>query len=305
MSFGVSASGDGVHALRAWGAVSAVASAFTAACPLVAPPAPQNLTAGTATETSIPLSWDALAGATKYRVEYRVADSGDAWTEDDAAITGPSHTVDDLSCGMAYEFQVSAYGDGTTYTMAWGAGSAMQTASTSYCRIWTATLAVGTKAGNAGYSLWSGMGALSPTEMSLGGMANVVQFLVIYDGEVNLGLDELFTTGFVLSIGGDGGAEFRSADATLGQSLASHQFIWANPGLGWSDGDEVTVMMMLAAPAPQNLVAGTVTDGSVPLSWNAVAGATTYRVEYREGRPGRVDAGGRDHHGHEPHGGRP
>ena len=140
---------------------------------LPAPPAPTNLAAGTATRTSVPLTWDALTGAAKYRVENRPGDSG-AWTEHDDDIGGTSHTVDGLSCGTSHQFRVTAYGNGTTYAAAWGTASAVLTASTSA----------------------SGCTVPSP-------------------------------------------------------------------------------------PAPTNLAAGTVTDRSVPLSWNAVANATKYRVEYR------------------------
>ena len=140
---------------------------------LPAPPAPTNLAAGTATRTSVPLTWDALTGAAKYRVENRPGDSG-AWTEHDDDIGGTSHTVDGLSCGTSHQFRVTAYGNGTTYAAAWGTASAVLTASTSA----------------------SGCTLPSP-------------------------------------------------------------------------------------PAPGNLTAGTVTDSSVPLSWNAVAHATKYRVEYR------------------------
>ena len=96
------------------------------------PAAPANLTAGTVTGVSVPLSWDAVTGAAKYRVEYRLGDP-DAWTVDDEALTGTSHTVDELSCGTSYEFRVSAYGDGTTAAAAWGTASDVQTASTGAC----------------------------------------------------------------------------------------------------------------------------------------------------------------------------
>ena len=140
---------------------------------LPSPPAPTNLAAGTATDSSVPLTWDALTGAAKYRVENRPGDSG-AWTEHDDDIGGTSLTVDGLSCGTSHQFRVTAYGNGTTYAAAWGTASAVLTASTSA----------------------SGCTLPSP-------------------------------------------------------------------------------------PAPTNLAAGTVTDRSVPLSWNAVANATKYRVEYR------------------------
>ena len=87
---------------------------------LPAPPVPTNLAAGTATRTSVPLSWSAVANATKYRVEYRVSGTT-AWTTDDETLTTLMHTVDELSCGTAYEFGVSAFGDGTTHLAQWSA----------------------------------------------------------------------------------------------------------------------------------------------------------------------------------------
>ena len=95
------------------------------------PPAPGNLRAGTATETSIPLSWDAVSNISKYRVEYRL--NGDLdWRVDDETLTGTSHTVDELVCDSLYQFRVSAYGSGTVYAAAWSDGSLLLE-STSEC----------------------------------------------------------------------------------------------------------------------------------------------------------------------------
>ncbi len=85
---------------------------------LAAPAAPTNPVA-TADDTEVDLSWDAVSGAAKYRVEYRLSTSS-SWTTDDASVTGTSHTVDGLTCGTAYDFRVSAYGNGTTRKAAWG-----------------------------------------------------------------------------------------------------------------------------------------------------------------------------------------
>ena len=77
--------------------------------------------------TSVALSWDAVSGAAKYRVEYRARpEAGEtaAWTTDADTLTTLTHTVDELSCGTAYEFRVSAYGDGVAHSAAWGAASA-------------------------------------------------------------------------------------------------------------------------------------------------------------------------------------
>ena len=107
---------------------------------LYCPPAPAAPTAGTATETSQPLTWAAVAGAAKYRVEYRLAERNTPWLLDDESITTASRTVDGLLCHRIYgyrereyEFRLSAYGDGTTYAAAWSEPSAVLTATTAAC----------------------------------------------------------------------------------------------------------------------------------------------------------------------------
>ena len=103
-----------------------------AAAPTTAPGAPQNVAAGVTDETSVALSWDAVTGAGKYRVEQREDGAAD-WTTDDEEITATTHTVDELTCGTTYEFQVSAYGDGAAHTEVWGEASTTLTADTSAC----------------------------------------------------------------------------------------------------------------------------------------------------------------------------
>lgn len=68
--------------------------------PVAVPATPAGLRAGTATASSVPLSWTASAGATGYRV-YR----GGTKVLD---TTGTSATVTGLSASSAYSFQVSA-----------------------------------------------------------------------------------------------------------------------------------------------------------------------------------------------------
>ena len=96
------------------------------------PPAPENLRAGAATEAGIPLIWDAVSNASKYRVDYWTT-ANDGWRLDDDAITGTSHTVDGRTCDDGYRFQVSAYGDGATYAVAWSDWSAIIVERTAQC----------------------------------------------------------------------------------------------------------------------------------------------------------------------------
>ena len=95
--------------------------------PVEAPPAPGNagavLAAGTFT-----ITWDEVAGADRYRVEYRAGTTGE-WSElsdEPATDTSVTWTPEALACGQIYAFRVAARGDGVTYGAAWG--EATQTA---------------------------------------------------------------------------------------------------------------------------------------------------------------------------------
>ena len=109
---------------------------------------------------------------------------------------------------------------------------------------WSATLTVETRDEYAGYSYWGNphLGSLSAAEVEWDGKTHYVRFLFLKDGELRLGLnEEMFSTGFVLSVGDE---EFGSADAMVDHGGASYRFRWDDPGLGWSDGNEVSVNLV-------------------------------------------------------------
>ncbi len=111
---------------------------------------------------------------------------------------------------------------------------------------WSATMTVGTRDGFTGYSYWSNphLGSLSATEVEWDGKTHYVRFLFLKDGELRLGLnEEMFSTGFVLSVGDE---EFGSADAMVDHGGASYRFRWDDRGLGWSDGNEVSLNLVLS-----------------------------------------------------------
>ena len=85
-------------------------------------PEPENVVATSTGATTIDLIWDEVDDTTVYRVEYH-ASGATEWTLDDDTISSATHTVDGLVCNTAYEFRVSAYGDGETYVADWGSGS--------------------------------------------------------------------------------------------------------------------------------------------------------------------------------------
>ena len=99
---------------------------------LYCPPAPEDLSAGSAGEASVPLSWTTVSNASKYRVEYRDLYLDD-WIVGDDILAGTSYTVDGLWCEIEYLFRVSAYGDGTTYAADWSDPSDFLLATTGSC----------------------------------------------------------------------------------------------------------------------------------------------------------------------------
>ena len=110
--------------------------------------------------------------------------------------------------------------------------------------VWSTTMTVGTRDGVTGYSFWGDphLGSLSVTEVEWDGKTHHVRYIFLQDGKLLLGLnEEMFSTGFVLSVGDQ---EFGSADAMVDKGGASYRFRWDDPGLGWSKGDEVSVNLV-------------------------------------------------------------
>ena len=89
-------------------------------------PKPQNFKA-TSTQNSVTLSWNAVTGATEYKLEW----SGSSATGS-SNISKTSHTVTGLTCNLEYTFKVSAKGDGATYSTDFG-NAASVSGTTSTC----------------------------------------------------------------------------------------------------------------------------------------------------------------------------
>ena len=80
------------------------------------PPPPLGLTAAATGEEEVALSWDVLSGAASHLIEYRNGDGGE-WRIAGNLIGRGRWTVTGLTCGVEYDFRVSSYGGGTTYTV--------------------------------------------------------------------------------------------------------------------------------------------------------------------------------------------
>ena len=119
--FRVSAYGDGTAFAAEW-SQTAEDSAGTDPC---TPVPPTGVRADATGKTSVSVRWDYRAGISRYRVERRK--SGGSWTTVSSYVTGTSRSVTGLECGAAYDFRVSAYGDGTAFAAEWSQTSQAST----------------------------------------------------------------------------------------------------------------------------------------------------------------------------------
>ena len=87
---------------------------------------PANLAKGTATTTTMPLTWTAVPLADKYDVQYKTH-VATTWTDFTPDPTSPAATVTGLTTGTSYDFRVRASNTAGTVTGPW---SSILTAST-------------------------------------------------------------------------------------------------------------------------------------------------------------------------------
>ena len=106
---------------------------------LTLPTAPTGIQSTSQTQDSIDLSWTALTGAERYRLEYSRFYQYQ-WMLADDNISNTSITVGNLACDTSYDFRMSAYGDGATFLEDWGPFSFPVDFPTSLCPVPTPTL---------------------------------------------------------------------------------------------------------------------------------------------------------------------
>ncbi len=87
-------------------------------------------------DTKIDLSWDPESGVSRFQIQYRLSTSS-RWLTATSNLSGSStsYTVTGLQCGKEYQFQIRAYGDGSSYASSWGpySSSPHPSASTELC----------------------------------------------------------------------------------------------------------------------------------------------------------------------------
>ena len=136
--FRVQAYGNGTSWRPTWGHASSPVTVTTSPCPPPAP-APAIPTLLTPDRNTAVLIWNAgPVGVAHWRVEHREGATG-AWTIYDQTVSAssvniyPEIKVMGLDCDTAYQFRVSAYGDGEIYRFAYGPASPVKADSTTSC----------------------------------------------------------------------------------------------------------------------------------------------------------------------------
>ena len=210
------------------------------------PGAPEQLVASPHDIGALDLSWhtpdsDGGSDITGYRVQYR--ESSGSWDTpadvSEETVTTNSHILTGLTGGVEYTLRVVAVNE-----MGDGPPSA-EVSATPVTAAWTATLTVGTRGDASGYSIYgsSALGALSDNDFEVEGSTYTVHYVQLIDGELNLGLDGVPGYAFVLRVGDE---EFDSGEATAEMSVTTpYRFRWADPGLGWTDDDQVELSLVL------------------------------------------------------------
>ena len=236
-------------------------------------PAPENVAAGTPTKTSVALSWDPVAGAVSYRVEYRPATSTN-WIEDQDNLIATSHIVDDLTCGTDYLFRVSALGVGTVYAPEWSEPSGAIPGATSECRTPTfgaSSYSFGVREDVATTTLVGTVSATDPNDDAVTYTITTGSEDGKFDIDANSGaitvaaaLDYETTPSYTLTV--------EASDANGNSATATVDIA-------------VTDVFDDIAPAPGN-VDVSLSAGTFTVTWDALTGAANYEAQYRTGGSG-------------------
>ena len=216
------------------------------------------------TEDSATIAWNAIEGAASYALYYRVA-GATSWTQQRGVTAGmTSFTVPNLTNGATYEFKMKANGDGGAnwYSSNESAFLSATIGQTDPIKLTTPELATTTSdaaltvswvaiPGASSYALYyRALGETTWTQQR-GITASMTSYAFTT-------LDPGSTYEFRMKANGDGGVNFASSDFS---AVASATFV-----------------APLSAPT---LAATAISDDSIKLTWDAVANAKSYALQYK------------------------
>ena len=203
--------------------------------------APSVTTSNTA--SGINLSWSAITGAAKYRVQYRTT-STSSWTTL-TTITGTSYTVDEsrLTSGTQYVFRVQAISSDNVYSNA-----------ITRTRRWVAPP-----------TITSAVNAVNGITVSWSSVAGAEQYRLFY----RVGTGSWVTAGTISD------TSMTVQGLTSGTAYTFRVRACCNGE--WSASSTNKTITCVAAPS----VTASNTASGINLSWSAITGAAKYRVQYR------------------------
>ena len=227
-------------------AASTAASAKTNAVTVAAPTTPTKLAAGSATASSLNVTWTAVSGATSYKLEAQI---GGTWT---TIYTGSnasfSHTG--LTAGTSYSYRISAENAG-----GFSAVSATVTGKTSALPTAPTKLAAGSATANSLKLTWNAVSGATGYHLEAQINGN---WQTVYTGTTasftHTGLDANTTYNYRVSV-----------TTSVGTSLVS---------------SAVSAKTSNAAPVtPTGLTANATSTSQLNVSWNAVSNAASYTLQ--------------------------
>ena len=263
----VATKGDGTRYSTNYGVPSAsVPATTTAPCPNA--PAPTGLD-GTATRTTVRLTWDTRADVAAYKIEYRerASSSSDPWTtvEQD----GTSYPATNLTCGTEYAFRVSARGDGSPYSTTYGAAAELSRR-TSACPPAPAPDGLDTEPGRQSVRLtWDPRTDVVEYRIEYRESASSDPWTTVERGGTS------YTASGLICDGEDGREYTFRVSARGDGSPYSTTY-----GTAAVITEEPECPTLPDADAPDDVRATTSDDDSVTLAWTEVEHAEGYRVEY-------------------------
>ena len=241
-SYRVLASADG----STWSSASAVVSATPAATVKVSTPTNVKATAG---DKQIKLTWTAVSGATKYRVQ-RLNDS--KWGTI-ATVSTNSYTNTGLTNGTKYSYRVLASADGSTWSSASAVVSATPAATV---KVSTPTNVKATADDKQVKLTWTAVsGATKYRVQRLNDSKWGTIATVSTNSYTNTGLTNGTTYSYRVLASADG-STWSSASAVISATPAA--------------------TVKVSSPTNVKATAG---DKQVKLTWTAVSGATKYRIQ--------------------------
>jgi len=238
----------------------------TAACQVSCPP-PTNLSAGSITTNSAVLTWMAPAGAVYYNVRYRpTIPANSTWAQ--LTVTANTiATVNNLTCGTAYEWQVQTVCTAANSPSAFTASATFITAPCTVTCISPQTTTTSSISQNGAVANWMAVSGVTMYNLQYRLVTNVVtnwtQTTVqgtsfTFSGLICNAMYEWQVASVCSNLNGT---------TTLSAFSASKVFI--------------TLVCPTTCPVPTGLTSGNVTSSSAYLGWTALSGVVAYRIQYR------------------------